>query len=121
MNDDGTRVRPIAIAEECYRHWGGLNFFNDLAHYHLHGIVVSRPDIFLMAKAIEDPEPKHAGEVAWFIRMFVGDMAELVPALPPYPIKWIRFCRMRKDGTLKEKSWPIERAAELGALLQRRN
>lgn len=108
-------TRPISIAMECYRRWRGrTNFIDDLDYYQLNGVVVSRPDIFLMAMAIDDPQ--HPGDPAWFIRMFVGDMAALVPALPPWPIKWLRFCRLRKNGTLRENSYSIRRMLHLEKL-----
>ena len=77
-------ITPIQIARAAYLHWKSkVPFIVDLANYLEHGIVISRPDIFAMAK-IE-------GE-ALFVRMAVGNLRTLLCALPVLLPK-IRFCR----------------------------
>lgn len=108
------RERPIIIAADFYRRWiKDQTLLDDLDEYQFYGVVVSRPDIFLLARRILDPHPKHQGELAWFIRMFVGDIGELMRALPQEPIKRICFCR---HGDPRVRSWPIERMLKLEKL-----
>lgn len=107
-------LRPIDIAADCYRRWcGAVNFIDDLDDYHLTGIVVSRPDIFLMAKATELPDNTGKMCLTWFIRIFVGPLDRLMPALPPWPIGRIGFCRRGDD---RVRTWPIERMLRLEKL-----
>lgn len=103
-------LRPIDVAEQCYREWqGDVTFVDDLADYLVTGVVVSRPDFFVMAKAVE-----HEGELAWFIRMFVGhSLVPVLLALPPFPIERVCFCR-RNDGRLR--SYSIKRMLHLEKL-----
>jgi len=102
-------IRPIAIAAACYKKWkGAIKFIDDFDDYTLTGIVISRPDLFVMAKATE-----HNGELAWFIRMLVGQLDQLIPALPPWPIEKICFCR-HGDGRIR--SYSIKRMLHLEKL-----
>ena len=95
------KITPIRIAALCYKQWGSkVEFIDDLDDYLLNGVVIARPDIFGMAK-ITDLAPEGAKEkdLAWFIRMAVGDLPRLLEALPCYLPK-ISFCR-RNDGRVR--------------------
>lgn len=98
------RRRPVLIAGACYARWmGSVDLIDDLDAYQLdpNGVVISRPDLFVLAKVVLDPHKDHRGELAWFIRMFVGDnMRALLAALPDYGIKRICFCR-NNDGRMR--------------------
>jgi len=110
-------VRAIQIAWARYQEWGGADFMSDLDDYLVHGVVIARPDLFGLAKVIEDPG--HDGEPAWFIRMAVGKLSELLEALPPYQsVKRICFCRHKKTGQLDQRlrTYSLERARHLSKL-----
>jgi hypothetical protein len=110
MNEDLSIIRavphgPMAIdqAMECYKKWkGAATFEQDLAHYLLHGVVVSRPSCFGLAKIIDLAEPGEEVMPAWFIRVAVGDLRELLGCLPGF-LPAICFCR-RGDGKLRAYS-----------------
>jgi len=88
-------LTAIQVAASCYKKWMGMvSFEEDVAHYLAYGMVVARPDVFAMAKIIEQE-----GEPAWFIRMAVGPLDTLFSVLPGYLSK-ICFCR-RNDGRLR--------------------
>ena len=83
-------VTAIQVAMQCYANWkGDVRFDQDITDYLLTGVVVSRPNCFGMAKVIELPDTK---EPAWFVRMAVGNLRELLSCLPGYLPK-ICFCR----------------------------
>lgn len=97
----------IQIAAYCYKRWmGEVSFEKDLTDYLEHGVVISQPNLFGMAKMIALP----SGERAWFIRMAVGPLDKLLECLPCYLPK-ICFCR-RSDGRVREYS--LERLAAIG-------
>jgi hypothetical protein len=121
------RIKPIGrkpgqlfaidIAELSYLKWmGDVSFIDDLSHYLLNGVVIVRPDLFGMAKVIDLAPEGQAPEPAWFVRMAVGDLRELVAALPLYLPK-ICFCR-RNDGRLRRYS--LERFAKAVGKFERR-
>jgi len=95
------RVSPIEVAQACYRKWKStVPFAVDLAEYLRTGIVIARPDIFVMAKIIDiAPEGSPEREPAWFFRIVVGDIREVRRALPGYLPK-VCFCR-RNDARLR--------------------
>lgn len=116
MITETTTIKPIAserkpaidVASECYAKWrGDVNFMTDLADYLRHGVVIARPDIFGMAKIID-----WQGEPTWFVRIAVGDLRELLAALPCYLPK-ICFCRR---GGVRVRVYPLRRVAELTGL-----
>jgi hypothetical protein len=82
----------------------GQNFYDVLATYLQYGVVISRKDLFVMAREIE-----HEGEPAWFCRFSVGKVKDLI-AQTPYPLKWLCYTR-RDEITL--------RAVRLDRLLER--
>lgn len=85
-------VTPIQIARASYLRWKPeIPFQVDLADYLEHGIVISRPDIFAMARV--------EGDVL-FVRMAVGNLRTLLTALPVL-LPRIRFCR-RNNRRLRE-------------------
>jgi hypothetical protein len=112
MKTQQTTIEPLPIgrpaidvAREYYHKWDGLiTFEEDLRDYLATGMVVSRPDVFAMAKVIA-----FRGEPAWFIRMAVGDLKALLRLLPVY-LEWICFCRR---GKLDLKAFPLKRLYEL--------
>jgi hypothetical protein len=105
------RVFAIDVAEACYLKWGGVNFAEDLSHYLLNGVVIVRPDLFGIAQVIDlAPEGTTPPEPAWFVRMAVGDLRELVAELPFYLPK-ICFCRRNDDGQVMKK-YSLDRFAK---------
>jgi hypothetical protein len=80
-------ITPIQVARVCYLKWQSTPFYEDLEDYLERGIVISRPDIFAMAKIIEAGEGQ-----ALFVRMAVGKLRTLLSALPVLPAA-ICFCR----------------------------
>jgi hypothetical protein len=112
MKTELTMIQPlptgrpaIETARECYRKWEGLvTFEQDLQDYLATGLVWARPDVFAMAKVIY-----FRGEPAWFIRVAVGNIKELL-RLMPIPLPWICFCRR---GDPKLKAWRSKRVFEL--------
>jgi hypothetical protein len=85
-------VTPIEIARAAYVRWKSkVPFYVDLEDYLENGIVISRPDIFAMAK-IEGQ--------ALFVRIAVGNLRTLLTALPVLLPK-IRFHR-RNGERLRE-------------------
>lgn len=100
-----TGTPAIETARECYLKWRGqVTFEQDLQDYLGTGMVWSRPDVFAMAKVI-----KFRDEPAWFVRIAVGNLRELLLLLPVC-LPWICFCRR---GNPKLKAWPLKRLLEL--------
>jgi hypothetical protein len=106
------RVKVCAIRDAlaCYRCWkkrklfGTILFIADLIDYLFLGFVVARPTCFGMAKIIRmDDGP------AWYVRVAVGDLRELLDALPCY-LPRIAFCR-RNDGRMRV--YPLDRLQQL--------
>ena len=117
MITDQLRIRPLnsgvtaaQAAAACYREWmGEVSFEADVAEYLAHGVVISTPTCFGLARMIEGPRTK---QPAWFVRMAVGDLRELLSRLP-YSLPEICFCRGKK-GDLRIRSYPLERMLQLG-------
>jgi hypothetical protein len=84
-------------AQFFYALKGNPNFYTDLYAHHQYGVIISRPDVFAMARVID-----WDGEKAWFCMMAVGDLANLMKYVP-YHLKKIVFCR-KSDGRLREYS-----------------
>lgn len=116
MNEE-ERIRPfprkpgaifaIDVAELCYLKWmGNVSFIQDLSDYLLNGLVVVKPNLFAMVRVIDisplDADGKRVGPVepAWFVRMAVGDLRELVAELP-FDLPKICFCRRNKGRVRK--------------------
>jgi hypothetical protein len=102
----------FAMAKACYRKWQGMvSFEEDLVDYLKNGFVVSRPTCFGMAKIINLADQSKAEDgrskidPAWFVRIGVGDLRELLDSLPGYLPK-IAFCR-RNDGRMRV--YPLDR------------
>ena len=90
-------VTAIQVAAACYKQWmGNVCFEEDVAFYLANGVVINMPTCFGLARVIESPKTK---EPAWFVRMAVGRLDELLFRLP-YPLPEICFCR-RNDGRLR--------------------
>lgn len=97
--------RPVALAVHLYEKWNSsVPFADDLAHYTVHGLVISRTDIFAMAKLVE-----FRGEPAWFVRMAVGDLGRLLENIP-VKTPWMMFCRRGKE---KIRAYRLDRLIEL--------
>lgn len=106
-------LTAIQIARRSYTKWKTqVSFEKDLQDYLEEGIVVSRPDVFLMAKVVDrrpkDEDGKPIGErvdPALFIRMGVGNLSQLLltaaSSMAPAFVPWLRFCR-RKDERVRE-------------------
>jgi len=92
-------MRPILQAIKL-RHEDGGDFVAELRAHLLHGYVISTDRIFLMGR----PCPRGADMTdlsrswpvaecdAWFVWVGVGDMHELVAAMP-FPLPWVGFYR----------------------------
>lgn len=79
-----------AQAQIHYLTFPRVKFEDDLLDYLKHGFVVSRPNLFAMAKVIIHPrQPKQA---AWFVRYACGDIQQIVRVLPFF-LEWIVWCR----------------------------
>jgi hypothetical protein len=88
-------VTPIQVARAAYLKWKSkVPFYVDLQDYLEHGIVISRPDIFAMAKV-------EGGTL--FVRMAVGNLRTLLTALPVLTPK-IRFCRRNEE---RVREWDL--------------
>lgn len=116
MITDETIIKPLGLgrtaiqeAVECYRRWmPQTSFEQDVAHYLSCGLVLSTPRCFALAKVIEGPR---TGKPAWFIRMAVGRLDELLATLP-YRFEEICLCRGNK-GDLRIRSYSLERLMQL--------
>ena len=92
-------MRPILQAIKL-RHEDGGDFVAELRAHLLHGYVILTDCIFLMGR----PCPRDADMTdllrswpvaecdAWFVWVGVGDMRELVAAMP-FPLPWVGFYR----------------------------
>ena len=93
----GSNKSPAAIqvAAACYLKWkSAVPFEQDVAEYLSSGCVLSYPHLFALARMIElNKEP------AWFIRIAVGRLPDLLATLP-WHTKKIAFCR-RNDGRMR--------------------
>jgi len=76
----------------------GQDFYKELAACHSYGIVISRSDLFAMAREID-----YLGKKAWFCPMAVGDLSELLRFVPQPSLEKICFTR-RSDPRLREYS-----------------
>ena len=102
---------PTAIqqAAACYQEWmPQASFEEDVAFYLAHGCVISTPTLFGLVRVIEGPRTKGP---AWFIRMAVGPLDELISALP-FALPEICLCRGKK-GDLRIRSYSFERMMQL--------
>ena len=87
-------VTPIQMARKSYLRWKSeIPFEQDFQWYLENAIVISRPDIFAMAKVVN-------GEL--FVRMAVGNLRKLLTALPVLT-PTISFCR-RNEPTVRRYS-----------------
>lgn len=103
-------IPAIVYARRCYHKWkSSVRFDDDLKEYLENGIVISRQDIFVMAKVIDVAEEGQPEKPGWFVRIAVGDLRKLVKEFPAY-LEEIRFCR-RQDPRLRKYS--VSRLLEL--------
>ncbi len=80
------------------------SLLRDLAHYHRHGIVITRPDVFVMAKLI-----KHEGELTWFIKFGSGDIISLTWwVLSNLPCDAVRKIAWHRHDKEQLHSWSID-------------
>lgn len=91
---------PILEAQELYRKYSKVPFTVDLIDYVYTGLIVSRPTCFAMAKVTDLAKPGEPHQWAWFIRVAVGDMFELLNCLPCY-LEKICFCRRGKEDFMR--------------------
>jgi hypothetical protein len=109
-------IKPISLgrtaiqeAVECYREWmPQVKFEEDVAFYLSEGVVISTPTCFGLARVIEGPRTKAP---AWFVRMAVGPLDELLGELP-FNLPEICLCRGKK-GDLRIRSYSLKRLMEL--------
>jgi hypothetical protein len=119
VKTEQTTIEPLPIgrpaierARECYHKWQGLaTFEQDLADYLETGMVWSRPDLFAMAKVIN-----FRGQPAWFVRVAVGNLRELLRMVPLY-LTHICFCR---GADPRLKAYRLDRLLKLGENLETR-
>jgi len=106
-------------AAQCYKEWkSDVSFLADLLEYVDNGIVIARHDIFGMAKIIDlrprDKTGKPIGEkpqLAWFIRVALGDLRTLVAELPCF-LPHIVLCRC-KGGKITTRKYAFKRFMQL--------
>jgi hypothetical protein len=102
-------VTAMHVAAQCYREWlPTVSFEEDVAFYLEHGVVISTPRCFGLARVIEGPRTKGP---AWFIRMAVGRLDEILCWLP-FTLPEICLCRGKK-GDFRIRSYSLERMREL--------
>jgi hypothetical protein len=106
-------LTAIQVARRSYDKWKTLvPFEKDLRDYLEEGIVVSRSDVFLMAKVVDRrPKDKDGNPIgeridpALFVRMGVGNLSQLLitaaSSTAPVFVPWLRFCR-RGDQRVRE-------------------
>jgi hypothetical protein len=89
-------IRPLVMRGEhsafdlarlFYAQYSNLNFEADHIYYHRNGYVISYPHMFGMFQPIH-----HEGERIWFIQIAVGNLLELLSALP-FMLPKFAFCR----------------------------
>ena len=80
------------VAVENYKKYSGLNFWKDLMYYLRTGFVVSRPNLFAMARPIE-----RDGKRGWFIQIAVGEIGELITCFP-FRLDFVAFCRNNDEN-----------------------
>jgi hypothetical protein len=94
----------------------GVSFEEDVAHYLAYGVVISVPTCFGLAKVIQGPRTK---QPAWFVRMAVGRLDELLYRLP-FMLPEICLCRGKK-GDLRIRSYSLERMMKLSRIKARKD
>lgn len=87
--------------DRCYFH----KDVND--HLKNGGVVISRPDIFALAKVIELD-----GRRGWFVRFALGNMVQLLMQLPCV-LPFIAFCRKDKNMRIVELGEFVRKAIRL--------
>jgi len=88
------------------------DFYTELVE-HLHtGIVICRPDLFVMGKAVVLDD----GRAAWFIAAAVGNLRQLL-TLFPAPLPFIAF---RRRGQKRLRVYNIDRFLYLSGKQERR-
>jgi hypothetical protein len=85
-------------AQRDYAAYSGIDFADDLLDYLENAFVVSRPNLFAMARPIE-----FRGKRGWFIRFARGNLLELLTVLP-CPLEFVAFVR-NNDKTIRIVNW----------------
>lgn len=75
------------LARLFYAQYPELDFGDDLVDYMRNGFVITRPQLFVMAKVIHRDD----GHL-WFCRIAIGNLIELLTVMPFY-LPRIAFCR----------------------------
>ena len=100
---------PFIAAADWYLKHSGLNFRDDLCHYHLFGYVGCTPGFFLMGKMI-----MLEGEPAFFVRFASGRLSDGVKWIEHISgVKWIAFCRNNVGNVRKYR---IDQVKSLGSI-----
>ena len=100
---DPRTLKPILVAKLFYAMFNSqISFEDDLNDYLINHVVVSRPTCFGMARLHDLAEEGEPPDLAWFIRIAVGNLPELLNALPAYLPK-ICWCRNKPGKPFDEK------------------
>lgn len=94
-----TKISPFDLAQSFYAQHSELNFWKDLEDHLRNGVVISQPDCFMMAKIIELSDDPAKNDLAWFIRIAVGNIQVFLQRMP-FPLPKIAFCR-NNDGEVR--------------------
>lgn len=97
--------KPYRVAEMLYAKWSKIPLEKDLAEYITTGCVISTPRVFALAHIIDLAEPGETQQPAWFVRVAVGEITELLRTLP-CKTRQICFCRRGED---KMRVYDMER------------
>lgn len=104
-------ITPYQQIEDRYRaHPQQEPFVNYVVHHHRHGFVFSRPDLFVMGRAVVRHAPTEAirdcrvlfqreSADCWHIFAAAGDMRRMWQ-VAPWPLPW--FCWSRLHDPLSE-------------------
>ena len=112
---DPASVKPILVAKLFYVMFSNqISFEDDLDDYLLNHVVVARPTCFGMARIHNLAKEGEPYELAWFIRIAVGDLRELLNALPAHLPK-ICWCRNKpgKPFDKKLRVYKLDRLRDL--------
>lgn len=123
----------IELAKKCYEEWmPTISFEDDLQDYLYNGVVISRPDLFVMAKVCDLSNEElnrlrkgelpaddsiSGAEAGWFIRMLVGDLRIALASMPYYFPK-IAFSRHQQS---RIRVYKLDRLLQLTQVLHGKN
>ena len=106
-----SQLSPYEVARATCEHWGVRKFEREMEEHLTNGFVVVTPSLFLLAKAVELPDGRHA----WSITHAIGDLPRLLNALP-FRLPWFAWKR-RWDQ--RRRIYPEHRIASLITTLQK--